>query len=141
MSFIQIGYGLTHKHWTKLERPGRDKHSSLFRNSVNYSRKKLYKIGPCNCRYLLDKLGVFKSDRDIRLLGMISFVKWWLNTSRMHLWFDSHLCIERLLLTFFPSPVKTFLNQNLTHYELGNCDICVKQKILVINEMKWDKFC
>jgi hypothetical protein len=34
--------GLTHKHSTRLERLDRDKHSSLLRKSVNYSRKKFY---------------------------------------------------------------------------------------------------
>ncbi len=31
--------GLTHKHQTRLERLARDKHSSLLRTFVNYSRK------------------------------------------------------------------------------------------------------
>ncbi len=40
--------GLTHKHnRTGLERPVRDKHTSLLRTIVNYRRKKVYSIGPC----------------------------------------------------------------------------------------------
>jgi hypothetical protein len=31
--------GLTHKHWTRLERLDRDKHTSLLEISVNYARK------------------------------------------------------------------------------------------------------
>ena len=34
--------GLTHIHLTKLERPARDKHSSLLQNLSNYGRKKFY---------------------------------------------------------------------------------------------------
>ena len=37
--------GLTHKH-TWLERPAREKHSSLLRTSENYICKKFYNIGP-----------------------------------------------------------------------------------------------
>jgi hypothetical protein len=37
---------LTHKHWTRLERLGRDKHASLLRTFTNYGRKKCCKIGP-----------------------------------------------------------------------------------------------
>jgi hypothetical protein len=38
--------GLTCKHYTRLERLARDKHSSLLRKSVNYGRKKFYSTGP-----------------------------------------------------------------------------------------------
>ncbi len=38
--------GLTLKHQTRLERPARDKHSSLLRKSVNYIGKKFNRIGP-----------------------------------------------------------------------------------------------
>jgi hypothetical protein len=38
--------GHSYKHWTSLERPARDKHSSLSQNFVNYGRKKFYSIGP-----------------------------------------------------------------------------------------------
>ncbi len=46
-----LGYapGLTHKHYTRLERLNRNKHSSLLRTFVNYGRKKFYNIG---CRGL-----------------------------------------------------------------------------------------
>ena len=36
--------GLTHTHYTRLERLRRDKHSCLLRKFVNYGRKKFYKI-------------------------------------------------------------------------------------------------
>jgi hypothetical protein len=39
--FSQAGSGLSHKHWTKLERPLCDKHFSLLWNFVNYSSKSL----------------------------------------------------------------------------------------------------
>jgi hypothetical protein len=38
--------GLTHKHYTQLERLVRDKHSSLFPTFVNYGYKKFCKVGP-----------------------------------------------------------------------------------------------
>ncbi len=37
--------GLTRKHYTRLDRPGRDKHSSLLRILVIYVCKTLYNIG------------------------------------------------------------------------------------------------
>ncbi len=36
----------TLKHWTRLERHAKDKHSSLLRKSVNYDRKKFYSTSP-----------------------------------------------------------------------------------------------
>ncbi len=39
--------GLAHEHSTRLERLAKDKHSSLLRKSVNYVRKKFYRIGAC----------------------------------------------------------------------------------------------
>ncbi len=41
-----VGSGLTCKHYTRLERLARHKHSSLLRKLVNYARKKFYSIGP-----------------------------------------------------------------------------------------------
>ncbi len=35
---------LTHKHWTRLERSGKYKHTSLLQTFVNFSHKKCYKI-------------------------------------------------------------------------------------------------
>ncbi len=43
--------GLTHKHQNRLERLGKDKHSSLVRKFVNYGRKKFYSIGPSDLCY------------------------------------------------------------------------------------------
>ncbi len=42
----QVGYSLTHKHQSRLERLARDKHSSLLRTFVNYGRKKFYNVDP-----------------------------------------------------------------------------------------------
>jgi hypothetical protein len=39
--FTQVGSDLTHKHYARLERLARDKHSSL-RKSLNYGRNKFY---------------------------------------------------------------------------------------------------
>jgi len=39
------GPSLAHKHWTKLERLNRDKHSCLYQKSVNYGRNKFYSTG------------------------------------------------------------------------------------------------
>ncbi len=43
--FTWVGSGLTQKHYTRLERLARDKHSSLLRKSVTYGRKKFYSTG------------------------------------------------------------------------------------------------
>ncbi len=45
-SNLWLAPGLIHKHYTRLERPARDKHSSLVQTFVNYGRKKFYKVGP-----------------------------------------------------------------------------------------------
>ncbi len=39
--FTQVGSGLTHKHYTRLEKLARDKHSSLLWKSINYSCKRI----------------------------------------------------------------------------------------------------
>ncbi len=44
--FIKIWSVLTHKHFTRLERLARDKHSTLLSTFVNYGCKKLNNIGP-----------------------------------------------------------------------------------------------
>jgi hypothetical protein len=44
--FTRVGSGLIKKHWTSLEKPARDKHSSLLGTLIIYEPKKLYKIGP-----------------------------------------------------------------------------------------------
>jgi hypothetical protein len=41
-----VGSGLAHKHYSRLERLARDKHSSLLRKSVHYGGKKFYSTGP-----------------------------------------------------------------------------------------------
>ncbi len=38
--------GLTQKNYTKVERPAKDKHSSLLRTFVNYVHTTFYNIGP-----------------------------------------------------------------------------------------------
>ncbi len=38
--------GLTHQHYTKLERLAKDKHSSLLQKYVYYGCKKFYSTGP-----------------------------------------------------------------------------------------------
>jgi hypothetical protein len=48
----EIVSGLTHKHWTRLEKIASDKHSSLLRTFVNYEFKKFYNIGPWLAEYL-----------------------------------------------------------------------------------------
>ena len=37
--------GFSCKHWTRMERPARDKRSRLLRKFVNYGLKKFYNIG------------------------------------------------------------------------------------------------
>jgi len=44
--FTWVGSGLTRKHYTRLERLVREKHSSFLQKSVNYASKKFYRIGP-----------------------------------------------------------------------------------------------
>ncbi len=46
MYFTRVGFSLTRKHWTRLEIPTRDKHSSLLRKSVNYDCKMFFSTGP-----------------------------------------------------------------------------------------------
>ncbi len=41
-----VGSNLTHKHWTRLEKLVRTKHSSLLRKFINYRWKRLYNSGP-----------------------------------------------------------------------------------------------
>jgi hypothetical protein len=45
-SFTQVGSCLTQKHYIKLQRPPRNKHSSLLRKFVIYGCKKYYNIVP-----------------------------------------------------------------------------------------------
>ncbi len=49
--FTQVGSCHTRKHQTRLERLARDKHSSLLQKSINYGRKKIYRIGSCINQY------------------------------------------------------------------------------------------
>ncbi len=44
--FNKVGPCFTNKHWAKLERLARSKHSGLLRNFVTDGRKKFYDIGP-----------------------------------------------------------------------------------------------
>ncbi len=44
--FNLVGPGLASKHWTRLERLAKDKHSSVLRRSVNYGHNKFYSTGP-----------------------------------------------------------------------------------------------
>jgi hypothetical protein len=46
LSTLGQASGLTHKHYTRLEKLARDKNSSLFQKSVNYSYKKFCSIVP-----------------------------------------------------------------------------------------------
>ncbi len=43
-TFKTLASGLTHKHYTRVERPARGKHASLLGTLVNYGRKKFYNI-------------------------------------------------------------------------------------------------
>ncbi len=43
--FTRVGSGLNQKHYTRLERLNRDKHSSLLRTLVNYGRKSCITLG------------------------------------------------------------------------------------------------
>ncbi len=45
-SFTQVGSGLTRKHYTRLERLAKDKHSSLLQKSVNYGQKSIITLAP-----------------------------------------------------------------------------------------------
>jgi hypothetical protein len=42
----KVGFGLTIKHYTRLERFVRNKHSSLIRAFIYYGQKKFHHIGP-----------------------------------------------------------------------------------------------
>ncbi len=49
--FTQVSSGFTHKHYDKLEKLSRDKHSSLFTEFVNNGCKKLCNNGPWSKGY------------------------------------------------------------------------------------------
>jgi hypothetical protein len=65
----RVSSGLTYKHWTRLERLGKDKHSSLLHNFLNYCRKKFYDIEPWSntcrqgCKQTLELSSVMGSSR------------------------------------------------------------------------------
>ncbi len=44
-AITRVGSGLTHKHWTRLERLFRDEHSSSLITFVNYGRKFFITLG------------------------------------------------------------------------------------------------
>ena len=44
--FIWVGPGLARKHWTRLEKLGTYKHSSLLQKTINYSCNKFYSTDP-----------------------------------------------------------------------------------------------
>jgi len=43
-STLRLTTGLTHKHYVRLERLARDKHTSKLRKFVNYRGKKFYNV-------------------------------------------------------------------------------------------------
>jgi hypothetical protein len=43
--FSHTGSGLIRKHYSKLQRLAMDKQTSILRKSVNYDRKKFYRLG------------------------------------------------------------------------------------------------
>ncbi len=45
MCYTRVGSGPTRKHQARLEKPARDKHSSLLQTFANYRCKKFYNIG------------------------------------------------------------------------------------------------
>ncbi len=74
--FTCVGSDLTHKQWTRLERPGRDKHSCILPTFINYGREKFYNIEPrcrgvsalLNCSSLLQRNVNYKWKGFIELL-------------------------------------------------------------------------
>ncbi len=68
------GSSLTRKHYTRLERLARDKHTSLLRKSVNQSRNKFYSTGPRLSTFL-----IFLNQQDE--LYKIHFLKGYLKIS------------------------------------------------------------
>jgi hypothetical protein len=44
MCFTRVGSGLTREDYTRLERPAREKYSSLLRQFVNYGGEKIINI-------------------------------------------------------------------------------------------------
>jgi hypothetical protein len=45
-STIRVGFGLTRKHWSRLERLARDKRSGLLRKFINYGSKSFITLAP-----------------------------------------------------------------------------------------------
>jgi hypothetical protein len=66
VSCLWVGPGLARKHWTRLEKLARDKHSSLLRKSVNYGRNKFYSTGPKMAFIVLASLIKVTYDRHLQ---------------------------------------------------------------------------
>ncbi len=79
-TFTWVG-GLSYNHWTRMERPARDKHSCLLRKFVNYVRKKLYNIGTClqkrKSKFTFKKF-YSKSHKYKKLWDKLIFIAKWL---------------------------------------------------------------
>ncbi len=58
-STLHSTLGLTHKHETRLEKPGSNKHSDVLQISVNDVRKKFYKIEPLVINFFVLNLQIF----------------------------------------------------------------------------------
>jgi len=73
-----VSSGLTRKHYTRLERLNRHKHSSLLRKTINNGHKKFYSTGPSRVFYLFHVCGsnphqVYSSDLTLRARDKLLF--------------------------------------------------------------------
>ncbi len=74
MYFTWVGSGLTFKHYARLEKIARDKHSGLLQKSVNDASKKFYSTGSL-CTLASFDLGasLIKACSSIHIFNIIIF--------------------------------------------------------------------
>ncbi len=65
------GSGLTHKHWTRLEKLTRLNHSNLLQIFVNYVRKSFMTLGPCDTVIILLRPNKLKCFSLARLSSLV----------------------------------------------------------------------
>jgi hypothetical protein len=70
--FTRVGSSLTHKHYIRLEKPIRDKHSSLLRTLLNYSRKKFITLCPAIIFIKLFALSLSLRENKLERLSLAS---------------------------------------------------------------------
>ncbi len=84
--FTLLGSGNTHKHFTRLERPARYKHSSLFWTFVNYSCKRFFNVGPRSCLNLICYLPTTWMNKTVTNLSLMVLMEIYLTLVNRKSW-------------------------------------------------------